>query len=265
MPQEVDNNYKYYKFIKTPNEMGVSVGSSLSNVSNGVAGIFNYVKLLVEGKSNASKTGEPLGNKFFLGTEEDCINQNTNKKEKRTLYFDNVPSGTMGISKDTGGNLSEFRGLIPGAVEDVAAIGQIDFFSAFTRTGIPKCLPVKLKTIDVNNKKSDDTQFVTIDDIKEISPCNFVSRTNPVNGNVCTRQGFAMPDDDTNEDKNSAELYKNYYRLDDDDDDGDVMGSKNMTLNMPDDVFLKVLFYSLGGLSVYVALKLMANMYKKRD
>ena len=262
MPQEVDNNYKYYKFIKTPNEMGVRVGSSLSNVSNGVAGIFNYVKLLVEGKSNASKTGEPLGNKFFLGTAEDCINQNTNKKEKRTLYFDNVPSGTMGISKDTGGYLSEFRGLIPGAVEDVAAIGQIDFFGAFTRTGIPKCLPVKLRTIDVNNKKSDDTQFVTIDDIKEISPCNFVSRTNPVNGNVCTREGFAMPDDDTNEDIHNAELYKNYYNLDDDD---DVIGSKNMALNMPDDVFLKVLFYSLGGLSVYVALKLMANMYKKRD
>ena len=53
MPQEVDNNYKYYKFIKTPEEMGVTVGSSLSNVSNGVAGIFSYVKLLVEGKSNA--------------------------------------------------------------------------------------------------------------------------------------------------------------------------------------------------------------------
>jgi hypothetical protein len=34
---------------------------------------------------------------------------------------------------------------------------------------------------------------------------------------------------------------------------------------MPDDVFLKVLFYSLGALSVYIALKLMANMYKKRD
>jgi hypothetical protein len=267
MPQEVDNNYKYYKFIKTPEQMGVKVGSSLSNVSNGVAGIFSYVKLLVEGVSNASTTGDVLGNKFFLGTEENCINQNTNKKEKRTLYFDNVPSGTMGISKDTGGNLSGFRGLIPGAVEDVLAIGKIDFFGAFTKTGVPKCLPVKLRTIDINNKKGDDTQLVTIDDIKEISPCNFVSRgaaapTNPVTGAVCTRQGFAMPDDYTNEDINNAELYRNYYNLDDDDDD---MGNKNMKLSMPDDVFLKVLFYSLGGLSVYVALKLMANMYKKRD
>jgi hypothetical protein len=71
-----------------------------------------------------------------------------------------------------------------------------------------------------------------------------------------------MQSDTTNEEKNNAELYKNYYKLDDDDDDVD---GKNMKLMMPDDVFLKVLFYSLGGLSVYVALKLLANMYKKRD
>jgi hypothetical protein len=241
--------------------MNIKVGDSLSNVENGVAGIFSYVKLLVEGRSNASKTGQPLGNKYFLETSESCINQNTNKKEKRSLYFDNVPTGTLGILKDTGEEFSEFRGLVPGAIEDVMAIGKIDFFSVFTETGIPKCLPVKLKTIDINNKEGSDTQFVTVSDIKQISPCNFISRTNPVNGAVCTRQGFTMQSDTTNEDKNNAEIYKNYYNLDD---DGDADG-KNMKLMMPDDVFLKVLFYSLGGLSVYVALKLLANMYKKRD
>ena len=261
MSKEVDNSYNYSKFIKTPKQMNIKVGDSLSNVENGVAGIFSYVKLLVEGRSNASKTGQPLGNKYFLETSESCINQNTNKKEKRSLYFDNVPTGTLGILKDTGEEFSEFRGLVPGAIEDVMAIGKIDFFSVFTETGIPKCLPVKLKTIDINNKEGSDTQFVTVSDIKQISPCNFISRTNPVNGAVCTRQGFTMQSDTTNEDKNNAEIYKNYYNLDD---DGEADG-KNMKLMMPDDVFLKVLFYSLGGLSVYVALKLLANMYKKRD
>jgi hypothetical protein len=261
MSKEVDNSYNYSKFIKTPKQMNIKVGDSLSNVENGVAGIFSYVKLLVEGRSNASKTGQPLGNKYFLETSESCINQNTNKKEKRSLYFDNVPTGNLGILKDTGEEFSEFRGLVPGAIEDVMAIGKIDFFSVFTETGIPKCLPVKLKTIDIDNKEGSDTQFVTINDIKQISPCNFISRTNPVNGAVCTRQGFTLQSDTTNEDKNNAEIYKNYYNLDDDNDaDG-----KNMKLMMPDDVFLKVLFYSLGGLSVYVALKLLANMYKKRE
>jgi len=147
------------------------------------------------------------------------------------------------------------------------AIAKIDFFSVFTEIGIPKCLPVKLKTIDIENREGSDTQFVTVSDIKEISPCNFIKESNeanpknPVTGAVCTRQGFTLQSDTTNQDKNNAEIYKNYYNLDDDDDtDG-----KNMKLMMPDDVFLKVLFYSLGGLSVYVALKLLANMYKKRD
>ena len=261
MSKEVDNSYNYSKFIKTPKQMNIKVGDSLSNVSNGVAGIFSYVKLLVEGRSNASTTGKPLGNKYFLETSESCINENTKKKETRSLYFDNVPTGNLGILQDTGEEFSEFRGLVPGAIEDVMAIGKIDFFSVFTETGIPKCLPVKLKTIDINNRESSDTQFVTISDIKQISPCNFITRTNPVTGAVCTRQGFTMQSDTTNEDKNNAELYKNYYNLDD---DSDADGN-NMKLMMPDDVFLKVLFYSLGGLSVYVALKLLSNMYKKRD
>jgi len=260
MSEEVDNNYNYSKFIKTPKQMGIEVGDSLRNVENGVAGIFSYVKLLVEGKSKASTTGKPLGNKYFLGTSEKCINENTKKKEKRSLYFDNVPTGNLGILKDTGQEFSEFRGLVPGAIEDVMAIGKIDFFSVFTETGIPKCLPVKLKTIDIENRTGDDTQFVTVSDIKEISPCNFITKTNPVTGAVCTRQGFTLQSDTTNEEKNNAEIYKNYYNLDDDDADG-----KNMKLMMPDDVFLKVLFYSLGGLSLYVAVKLLANMYKKRD
>jgi hypothetical protein len=204
-----------------------------------------------------------LGNKYFLETSENCINQYTNKKVQRSLYFDNVPTGTIGILKDTGDEFSEFKGLVPGAIEDVMAIGKIDFFAAFTDVGVPKCLPVKLKTIDINNKQGSDTQYVTVSDIEAISPCNFITKTNPVTNAVCTRDGFTMSDDNTNEDINNAELYKNYYNLDDDGDSG--MDSKNMKLMMPDDVFLKVLFYSLGALSVYVALKLMGNMYKKRN
>ncbi len=260
MPEEVNNNYDYSKYIKTPKNMGITVGESLRNVEDGVAGIFSYVKLLVEGKSNASKTGKPLGNKYFLETEQNCIVESTKEKVTRSLYFDNVPSGNFGVLKDTGDDFSEFKGLVPGAIEDVMGLGKIDFFAAFNEVGIPKCLPVKLKTIDINNNEGSATQYVTLSDIEAISPCNFITKTNPVNGAVCTRQGFTVSE----EDENNAELYKDYYKLHDDDDDGKTDG-KNMKLMMPDDVFLRVLFYSLGALSVYIALKLMANMYKKRD
>ena len=85
--KEVNNSYDYSKYINTPSDMKIEVGSSLSNIEDGVAGIFSYVQLLIEGKSNASKTGKPLGNKYFLSTTEDCIVESTNEKVKRSLYF----------------------------------------------------------------------------------------------------------------------------------------------------------------------------------
>lgn len=263
------NNYEYYKYIKSPQEMGIKSGSSMENITKGVEGIMNYIKLLIDGYSVASTTGQPLGNRFFLPTSEKCKNKITGRIEDRSLYFDNIPKGDLGLIKDTGGSLTGFRGLIPGAVEDVMSLGKIDFFSVFTNTGIPDCLPVKLVTIDKNNKVGRDTGYITISDIKEISPCNFISRVNPVTEYECRRQGFGLRSTLQNEEDN-AEFYRDYYKLNVDDDD-DSQGKSNNSKNkgtkmmMPDDLFLQVLFYSLGALTVYIALKMMANMYKKRD
>lgn len=279
---QVNNDYKYYQFINTPREMGIETGSSLENVSNGVAGIFKYVKLLVEGTGGASKTGRPLGNKYLVETSEKCIEKRSGAEKKRSLYFDNVPKGDLGLLAGDKDYLSEkqqpftdFRGLIPGAIEDMMAIGKIDFFSIFTDKPIPDCSLVKLKTIDVNNRSGIGEGYITISDIKKISSCNFASNTNPETNAVCGgRQGFTLKSDVTDDNINNANLYKNYYKLDDDEDsdssDDEDNGkhknkNKHVKLMMPDDVFLKVLFYSLGALSVYIALKLMANMYKKRD
>ena len=267
MPETDPNSYEYYKYVKTPKDMEIKSGDSLENVSDAVSGLFNYVKLLVEGDSVASTTGKPLGNKYFLKTAQDCTDTITKQTVKRSLYFDNVPTGNLGMFADTGSETTDFRGLIPGAVEDVMSIGKIDFFGAFSNFSVPECQAVKLKTISVNNAVSSDTQYVTISDIKQISPCNFLpDRVNPQTKNRCTRQGFTMnhdnEDDDDDDDINGAELYKDYYKLHDDDND---VTNNNTKLMMPDDVFLKVLFYSLGALSVYIALKLMGNIYKKRD
>ena len=267
MPETDPSNYEYYKYVKTPSQMGIRVGSSLDNVSNGVSGLFNYVKLLVEGDSIASTTGKPLGNKYFLLTAQDCTNADTKQKVKRSLYFDNVPTGNLGMFADTGSESTDFRGLIPGAVEDIMSIGKIDFFGAFSNFDVPECKAVTLKTIDVNNNAGTETQYVTISDIKEISPCNFSSGgINPQTNARCTRQGFTMSrdgeDDDHDDDIKGEELYKDYYKLNNDNND---VTNINTKLMMPDDVFLKVLFYSLGALSVYIALKLMGNIYKKRD
>ena len=44
---ESDNNYPYYANILTPAQLGMSAGSSLRNIEDGVAGLVNYIKLLV--------------------------------------------------------------------------------------------------------------------------------------------------------------------------------------------------------------------------
>ena len=45
-----------------------------------VNGIISYVDLLVSGKSKASATGGPLGNKYFLNTGASCLDDKTKKE-----------------------------------------------------------------------------------------------------------------------------------------------------------------------------------------
>lgn len=297
----VDTNYTYYKYINTPSDLGMEPGYDLSNISDGVAGITSYIQLLVEGRSNASKTGKPLGNKYFYKTSQTCKDPMGNI-QPLALYVDNVPSGNLGIiPKGTGGNVTSYKGLLPGIIENAFSLAQIDFFSAFSSMEPPKCQNVTLQTIDTNNNISTDSGYISIDDIANISPCNFVNNgyTNVVTGGTCG-ETFVVHDE-TRMSKRNEKKYKKInkkinkklkklYKNDDDDNgnssdssssdsrssdssssdsDGDS-SKKNKNKNkgykivMPDDAFLKIFIFSFGALWVYIALKLMANMYKKR-
>ena len=65
-------SYDYWKSIKQPSEMGMSPGFSLDALANNVDGLLSYVEVLISGTGNASVTGKPLGNKFFLKTTGKC-------------------------------------------------------------------------------------------------------------------------------------------------------------------------------------------------
>jgi hypothetical protein len=52
--------------------MGMSPGFSLGALANNVDGLLSYVEVLISGTGNASVTGKPLGNKFFLPTTGKC-------------------------------------------------------------------------------------------------------------------------------------------------------------------------------------------------
>jgi hypothetical protein len=268
-PAPADNNYMYYKFIKTPSDLGMSPGSNLSNISDGVAGIISYINLLVQGKSSASTTGQPLGNKYFYPTSQKCTDPDGNS-QTLSLYVDNVPSGSLGIiPAGVGGNFSTFKGLIPGMLEDAFSLAKIDFFSAFTSMDPPKCQNVTLETISVDNKTSQDSGYVSISDIKNISPCNFVANnnTNTITGGTCS-ESFMVRDESRSRTRRGRRYrnreLKKLYESDGDSNDSSNYRNKGQNIMMPDDIFLKIFILSFGALWIYVALKLMANMYKKR-
>ena len=65
-------DYEYWKQIKSPGQMGMSTKGTISTIAKDVGGLINYVELLVTGTGGASKTGKPLGDKFFLKTAATC-------------------------------------------------------------------------------------------------------------------------------------------------------------------------------------------------
>lgn len=75
-------SYDYWKSIKQPDEMGMSPGFSLGALATNVDGLLSYVEVLISGTGNASVTGKPLGNKFFLRTTGKCSKTTIEKWKK---------------------------------------------------------------------------------------------------------------------------------------------------------------------------------------
>lgn len=188
-------DYPYYKYIKTPSELGMSGTGSLTQLGKDIDGLKAYVALLVSGKSNASATGQPLGNKFFLQTGAKCTDTATGQEVDRFVYINNVPQGRIPfISQGMGVNFSEFKGLIPGTISNLNAFNPMGMFQAFLAGAKPPCRSLTMETIDTNNNRSTQTNFVTITDIKSIDPCSFQDKRNPETDETC-RETFTNIND----------------------------------------------------------------------
>lgn len=148
--------YEYYKFIKSPSEMNMSGDGNFDALKNDVAGIINYVNLLVSGHTPASRTGGPLGNKYFLKTGGTCKDYETGKTVTRSMYINNVPTGKINFipmmsSIDVG---SGFQGIVPGTLNNLGDINPIAMFGAFMEGNEPPCANVKLDTITQGTDRS---------------------------------------------------------------------------------------------------------------
>ena len=225
-------DYPYYKYIRTPSEIGMSGDGNLTQLGKDIDGLENYVRLLVEGKGSASATGQPLGNKFFLQTGAKCTDQSTGQLVDRYIYVDNVPSGNIPfISSGMGANFTDLRGLIPGAMDDLAVLNPGHLLTAFSSGTNPPCQNVSLQTIDINNNIGSDTHYVTLSDIANINPCSFNSGNNPVTKASCN-QGFSNM-------KNSDRVATNSAKV-------------SQEMHLPDDPIIQIYFACLGLIGIYI-------------
>ena len=198
-----ENEYNYSNNIKTPISIGINEGGSFPQLGRDIDGLRDYVKLLVGGTSRASATGGPLGNKFFLNTTAKCnavdtctTDESGNKicqETDRYIYINNVPSGHIPfVSSGAGANFTSFRGLIPGSLEDAGVINPMKIFKAFTEPATPDCQTITMETIDVNNNSSQQTNYVTLTDIKQMDPCWFntpqYNKVNPLTNVKCKEE-----------------------------------------------------------------------------
>jgi hypothetical protein len=218
--------YPYYKNIKTPSEIGMSTKGSLSAVANDITGLIAYVEVLVTGKSKASTTGGPLGNKFFLKTGAKCKAKSNNKQVDRYIYVNNVPVGNIPfISSGLDVNFSEFKGLIPGTMGNLNVLNPFSIMSAFLAGSTPECQELTMQTIDNKNNKSSETHYVTTVDIKNMDPCTFQNGRNPVDNSKC-RETFQ---------------------------------SESEPVSLPTDPIVQLYFLGLAIVGLYVLSKLMAK------
>ena len=160
-------SYPYYENIKSPSQLGMSDSGTMKQLGKNIDGLIQYVEVLVSGTSSASKTGQPLGNKFFLNTGGKCNDVATKTQQDRYIYINNVPNGSIPfISSAMGQNFKDFRGLIPGIMGNLSVLNPFDITQAFMAGSNPDCKNIKLETIDINNQKSSESHYITLVDIQ---------------------------------------------------------------------------------------------------
>ena len=82
-----NGDYNYAQNIKTPANMGITTKASYTTAGDDIKGMVAYVDVLVSGQCSkgspcASKTGGPLGNRYFYKTGGQCKDSNGNEQDR---------------------------------------------------------------------------------------------------------------------------------------------------------------------------------------
>lgn len=198
--QYLGETYEYHKNINSPEELGMSSKGTLGQLADNVGGIVNYTDLLITGTGRASKTGKPLGNKFFLATGGKCepkgyiksngkvVNSGGGNETTRYLYINNQPDGKIPFLPVAG----DFRGMIPGVIGNLGALNPVEIMGGFVEGSKPPCYKITLPTIDAKNRRGSASHYISKNDLKNMSGCNFPGGFNPITKKRTSgcKQGF---------------------------------------------------------------------------
>jgi len=184
-------SYNYAANVRTPQAIGMSPDGNLKALGKDITGLISYTQLLVEGGGNASATGEPMGNRYFLKTLGTCRDINTKNIVDRYIYINNIPTGNIPFISESlgGGKISSLRGLIPGMFSGLDVFNPITIANGFTAGSMPSCRPITLETVDTNNNIGSETHHIADVDIESIDSCLFENKKNPVTNRGCV-EGF---------------------------------------------------------------------------
>ena len=199
--------YEYHKKIKTPDQLGMSGRGSLSALSNNIAGIVNYVGILITGgKDNrASHVKGPLGDKYFLKTGAECTDYKTKNLVPRSIYINNKPTGRIPlISELTEQKFDYFKGLAPGVLSDLYEINPAKIFRGFMAPSEPLCAEVTLEVVGNDDISYTNTNFIPIVELMDLQNAFMVP-----SGTVTSEMKEAMREEYSDYDTDFEEDFTN--------------------------------------------------------
>lgn len=153
------SSYSPADSLKTPAEIGVRSGDSMSDVLNAVKGVAFYTDMIGFGESSSAFTNgmplNPLGINYFLKTGQKCSNG-----ADMYTYFEGIPRGdalgsrVQNAMRDMG--LPQLRGLAPGMIEDAKeALNPGPMLGALFGSGYAQCKLVKRQVGDLYGRIRD--------------------------------------------------------------------------------------------------------------
>lgn len=192
-------SYSYSDHIRTPQQLSMS--GSGSKIASNIHGLQAYVELLFQGGGKASKVGGPLGRQMFVKTGANCKDKKTGEQVTRSIYINNIPVENSRLSSGMSLIFGRAQGLIPGILNNIESINPMGIFGAFMQGSNPDCMAVTLPTRNNKNIKKKETAYLTKNDIRQLSPCLFDNRINPL-----TKKGAKCIDGFSNYEENIEDL-----------------------------------------------------------